>query len=305
MLAFLLQSWKSRFQLAVSASAEATLSALLMPLPARPPAVPPAAATGTPAAAAARWAASSSAVPVALLLTSAIARRVLKGATSTIGVTATVHATPHHHHHHRCLLLARCCVVCVRGGALPRVPLSSPPPPPPPAPPSLFLSFSRLSSLSLSRFQVPTMAQTVKAVILIGGPSRGTRFRPLSFKVPKPLFPVAGEPVIEHHIEACAKVSASGDDERGKTLEKATGMEPWSVDSARRGEAFGEGHARAADAGVDVRALEAALRTREWTSGVPRLRARRSPRGGPSTTPAQPAAVSAQCPNAPMPPGSL
>lgn len=61
----------------------------------------------------------------------------------------------------------------------------------------------------------------MKAVILIGGPHIGTgkrlnkslgapfigtRFRPLSFEVPKPLFPVAGCPMIEHHIEACLKV---------------------------------------------------------------------------------------------------
>ncbi|XP_068876964.1 mannose-1-phosphate guanyltransferase alpha isoform X2 [Aphelocoma coerulescens] len=45
-----------------------------------------------------------------------------------------------------------------------------------------------------------------KAVILIGGPQKGTRFRPLSFEVPKPLFPVAGVPMVQHHIEACAKV---------------------------------------------------------------------------------------------------
>ncbi|XP_069792170.1 mannose-1-phosphate guanylyltransferase regulatory subunit alpha-A-like [Narcine bancroftii] len=45
-----------------------------------------------------------------------------------------------------------------------------------------------------------------KAVILIGGSQKGTRFRPLSFEVPKPLFPVAGVPMIQHHIEACAKV---------------------------------------------------------------------------------------------------
>lgn len=31
----------------------------------------------------------------------------------------------------------------------------------------------------------------------------GTRFRPLSLDIPKPLFPVAGLPVIQHHIEAC------------------------------------------------------------------------------------------------------
>uniref|UniRef100_A0A8C6AU67 GDP-mannose pyrophosphorylase A n=1 Tax=Monodon monoceros TaxID=40151 RepID=A0A8C6AU67_MONMO len=47
----------------------------------------------------------------------------------------------------------------------------------------------------------------LKAVILIGGPQKGTRFRPLSFEVPKPLFPVAGVPMIQHHIEACAQVA--------------------------------------------------------------------------------------------------
>ena len=36
--------------------------------------------------------------------------------------------------------------------------------------------------------------------------SVGTRFRPLSLDVPKPLFPVAGFPMIFHHIEAAAKV---------------------------------------------------------------------------------------------------
>ncbi|XP_018092963.1 mannose-1-phosphate guanyltransferase alpha-A isoform X1 [Xenopus laevis] len=46
----------------------------------------------------------------------------------------------------------------------------------------------------------------LKAVILIGGPQKGTRFRPLSFEVPKPLFPVAGVPMVQHHIEACSKV---------------------------------------------------------------------------------------------------
>nr|CAD7603122.1 unnamed protein product [Timema genevievae] len=46
----------------------------------------------------------------------------------------------------------------------------------------------------------------LKAVILIGGPLKGTRFRPLSLDIPKPLFPVAGLPMIQHHIEACADV---------------------------------------------------------------------------------------------------
>lgn len=63
----------------------------------------------------------------------------------------------------------------------------------------------------------------LKAVILIGGPQKGafcaifysldkifvfkgTRFRPLSLDIPKPLFPVAGLPLIQHHIEACATI---------------------------------------------------------------------------------------------------
>ncbi|PHH82330.1 hypothetical protein CDD82_6304 [Ophiocordyceps australis] len=45
-----------------------------------------------------------------------------------------------------------------------------------------------------------------KAVILVGGPSRGTRFRPLSLDLPKPLFEVAGHPIIWHCLEAIARV---------------------------------------------------------------------------------------------------
>jgi len=33
------------------------------------------------------------------------------------------------------------------------------------------------------------MGDSYKGVILVGGPSKGTRFRPLSLDVPKPLFP--------------------------------------------------------------------------------------------------------------------
>nr|XP_006816013.1 PREDICTED: mannose-1-phosphate guanyltransferase alpha-A-like isoform X2 [Saccoglossus kowalevskii] len=46
----------------------------------------------------------------------------------------------------------------------------------------------------------------LKGVILIGGPQKGTRFRPLSLELPKPLFPVAGYPMVYHHIEACSRV---------------------------------------------------------------------------------------------------
>ncbi|CCF37618.1 nucleotidyl transferase [Colletotrichum higginsianum] len=45
-----------------------------------------------------------------------------------------------------------------------------------------------------------------KAVILVGGPSRGTRFRPLSLDVPKPLFEVAGHPIIWHCLAAIDRV---------------------------------------------------------------------------------------------------
>lgn len=44
-----------------------------------------------------------------------------------------------------------------------------------------------------------------KAVVLIGGPSKGTRFRPLSFGKPKPLFPICNEPLVYHHIKACTE----------------------------------------------------------------------------------------------------
>lgn len=68
----------------------------------------------------------------------------------------------------------------------------------------------------------------LKAVILIGGPQKGnsndsvtrslikikkkyvllgTRFRPLSLDIPKPLFPVAGRPIIQHHIDACVQLA--------------------------------------------------------------------------------------------------
>lgn len=35
----------------------------------------------------------------------------------------------------------------------------------------------------------------------------GTRFRPLSLEIPKPLFPIAGFPILYHLIESCAQVS--------------------------------------------------------------------------------------------------
>ncbi|GAA5956504.1 hypothetical protein JCM8115_000591 [Rhodotorula mucilaginosa] len=47
---------------------------------------------------------------------------------------------------------------------------------------------------------------SAKAVILIGGPSKGTRFRPLSLDLPKPLFSVGGRPIIWHSLVALSHV---------------------------------------------------------------------------------------------------
>lgn len=41
-------------------------------------------------------------------------------------------------------------------------------------------------------------------VLVLGA---GTRFRPLSFNLAKPLFPLAGRPMVHHPILACKKVS--------------------------------------------------------------------------------------------------
>ncbi|XP_004299591.1 PREDICTED: mannose-1-phosphate guanyltransferase alpha isoform X2 [Fragaria vesca subsp. vesca] len=49
--------------------------------------------------------------------------------------------------------------------------------------------------------------EKVVAVIMVGGPTKGTRFRPLSLNIPKPLFPLAGQPMVHHPISACKKIS--------------------------------------------------------------------------------------------------
>nr|GMD56497.1 mannose-1-phosphate guanyltransferase alpha-like [Ipomoea batatas] len=48
--------------------------------------------------------------------------------------------------------------------------------------------------------------EKVVAVIMVGGPTKGTRFRPLSFNTPKPLFPLAGQPMVHHPISACRTI---------------------------------------------------------------------------------------------------
>ena len=69
------------------------------------------------------------------------------------------------------------------------------------------LASNLASNLSSNTPQNPSSELScTTAVILIGGPQTGTRFRPLSFKVPKPLFPIGKSPLIHHHISACAKL---------------------------------------------------------------------------------------------------
>ncbi|KAI4319105.1 hypothetical protein MLD38_032746 [Melastoma candidum] len=48
--------------------------------------------------------------------------------------------------------------------------------------------------------------ERIVAVIMVGGPTKGTRFRPLSLNIPKPLFPLAGQPMVHHPISACKKI---------------------------------------------------------------------------------------------------
>ncbi|KAL3818657.1 hypothetical protein ACJIZ3_004562 [Penstemon smallii] len=49
--------------------------------------------------------------------------------------------------------------------------------------------------------------EKVVAVIMVGGPLKvWTRFRPLSLNIPKPLFPLAGQPMVNHPISACKKI---------------------------------------------------------------------------------------------------
>lgn len=50
------------------------------------------------------------------------------------------------------------------------------------------------------------LEERVVAVIMVGGPTKGTRFRPLSLNVPKPLFPLAGQPMVHHPISACKRI---------------------------------------------------------------------------------------------------
>lgn len=61
---------------------------------------------------------------------------------------------------------------------------------------------SPINSQLLLKFSPNSLLQTmaVKAVILVGGETTGTRFRPLTMDFDKCLFPVAGQPLLSHII---------------------------------------------------------------------------------------------------------
>ncbi|KAJ8449099.1 hypothetical protein Cgig2_004154 [Carnegiea gigantea] len=55
-------------------------------------------------------------------------------------------------------------------------------------------------------FTLGSTDERVVSVIMVGGPIKGTRFRPLSLNIPEPLFPLAGQPMVHHPISACKRI---------------------------------------------------------------------------------------------------
>lgn len=66
-------------------------------------------------------------------------------------------------------------------------------------------TLARVHTVDLSPL---TAGKRMKALILVGG--FGTRLRPLTLSLPKPLVEFGNKPILLHQIEALAEVSDSG-----------------------------------------------------------------------------------------------
>ncbi|CAG88244.2 DEHA2E15862p [Debaryomyces hansenii CBS767] len=73
-------------------------------------------------------------------------------------------------------------------------------------PPHCYDDKNRIYFLDLSRTSNKYQEMSLKVVILIGGETTGTRFRPLSMDTPKVLFPIAGKPLISHIVQKIAEL---------------------------------------------------------------------------------------------------
>ena len=63
------------------------------------------------------------------------------------------------------------------------------------------------STATFFAHRIPHIPITMKALILVGG--FGTRLRPLTLSLPKPMVPFANKPMVVHQMEELAKVSLS------------------------------------------------------------------------------------------------
>ncbi|KRZ99656.1 uncharacterized protein AC631_04597 [Debaryomyces fabryi] len=69
---------------------------------------------------------------------------------------------------------------------------------------------NRISFFDFTKISTQDKDMSLKVVILIGGETTGTRFRPLSMDTPKVLFPVAGKPLISHIVQKIAELEVNG-----------------------------------------------------------------------------------------------
>jgi len=62
---------------------------------------------------------------------------------------------------------------------------------------------NRSHAIEVMLSKVLDINKVKKAVILAGG--KGTRMRPFTYEMPKPMIPVKGKPLVQHIIKLCRK----------------------------------------------------------------------------------------------------